>query len=207
MTELAVVQQSVDERLENVFRQLLDLYGCHAQERQQILKEKEELVKLVQLLVSQTKEIGQYENGIRKRIQDCIIESAKVAMQSVEKTLADKSSNVIEQVMQKADQNCVAMEAAINRFHGERLITRWQIIGTAILSSVVTGLLSVWLFIPQPTLPLTSEQISYLQQGQMLMKMWPQLTKKEQDRLKAISYTILHSKQLGQTSKESTNRS
>ena len=36
-----LTKQTVDERLENVFRQLLDLYERHAQERQLIIKEKE----------------------------------------------------------------------------------------------------------------------------------------------------------------------
>jgi hypothetical protein len=195
MVEAAVVKQPVDERLENMFRQLIDLYARHAEERQVILKEKEELVRLVQLLVSQTKEIGQYENGIRKRIQDCIKESAEIAMQSIEKMLTEKNNNAIEQLIHKFNQNCTAIETIIYRSYSdsEKSLSKWKIIGTAVLSSVITGLLSIWLLIPKPVLPLTSEQIGYLQQGQMLVQMWPKLTKKEQDRLQAVSYKISHS--------------
>jgi hypothetical protein len=192
MVEAAIVKQPVDERLENMFRQLIDLYARHAEERQVILKEKEELVRMVQLLVSQTKEIGQYENGIRKRIQDCIKESAETAMQSIEETLTKQGSNSIKQLTHKFDQNCTAIETIMNRSYGEKPLTKWKIIGTAILSSVITGLLSIWLLMPKSVLPLSSEQIGYLQQGQMLVQMWPKLTKKEQDRLQAVSYKISH---------------
>lgn len=97
IVDIVTVKPALDERLENIFRQLLDLYERHAQERQLMIKEKEELARLVQLLVSQTKEIGQYEQGIRKRIQDCIKDAADVALQSIELKMVDKNSFLSEQ--------------------------------------------------------------------------------------------------------------
>lgn len=110
MTEIANTKSTIDERLENIFRQLLDLYERHAQERQLMIKEKEELVRLVQLLVAQTKEVGQYEQGIRKRIQDCIKDASEAAMQSIEQKMIEKSGQSIERLNQVVDQYHRAME-------------------------------------------------------------------------------------------------
>jgi hypothetical protein len=193
MSESSIAKTTIDERLENVFRQLLDMYERHAQERQLIIKEKEELSKLTHLLINQTKEIGQYETGIRKRIQDSIKESANVAMQEIGISVADKSGQAIH----KIDKSCASIEDVINRFRCEKSQSAWKIIGMSMTSSVFAALLTVWLLIPKPTLPLSSEQISYLQEGQMLTQMWPKLTMQEQDRLKAVSYEVLHSSQHG----------
>jgi hypothetical protein len=193
MSEVAVAKQNIDERLENVFRQLLDLYERHAQERQIIIKEKEELSKLTHLLVNQTKEIGQYETGIRKRIQDCIKDSSEVAIREIEKSVADKSSQAVAQLLHKIDNSFASIEDLIKHFRHEKWPSAWKTIGIAIMGSVITALLIVWLFMPKPTLPLSNEQLSYLQEGQMLAQMWPKLTKQEQARLKAVSYEVLHS--------------
>lgn len=190
MSEAAVAKQNVDERLENVFRQLLDLYERHTQERQIIIKEKEELGKLTHLLVNQTKEIGQYETGIRKRIQDCIKDSSDVAIQEIEKSVADKSSQAVAQLLHKIDNSFASMENVINHFRREKRQLTWKTFCIAIVGSVITALLIVCLFMPKPTLPLSSEQLSYLQEGQMLAQMWSKLTKQEQARLKAVSYEL-----------------
>jgi hypothetical protein len=192
MTGAVIEQQNADERLKEMFRRLLELYERHAQERQLIVKEKEEMNRLVQLLVSQTKEVGQYENGIRKRIQDCIKESANAAMNNIEKSIAEKFGKSNEEFINKNMQISQLIESVIEEFHAERKQFPWKIFSVAILSGILSSFLMTWILMPKPTLPLTTEQISYLQEGQMLVQMWPKLTKQEQARLKMLSYQVMN---------------
>jgi hypothetical protein len=171
----------------------MELYERHAQERQLIVKEKEEMNRLVQLLVSQTKEVGQYENGIRKRIQDCIKESANAAMNNIEQSIVEKASKSNEEFINKTMQISQSIESSIKEFHAEKKKFPWKICSFAILSGILSSFLMTWIILPKPTLPLTTEQISYLQEGQMLVQMWPKLTKQEQTRLKALSYQVMNS--------------
>jgi len=186
MSEAAIAKEPVTNRLEKISYQLLDMLDRQSQERQLLVREKEELGKLTQLLITQTKEIGQYENGIRKRIQDSIKESSQAAMDTIKQSIVEKSSQLIEQTITKIGQK-------IDEHRDEKNKFTWQIFTAAVLSSILSSFLLTWILIPKPTLPLTAEQMSYLQEGQMLVQMWPKLTKKEKDRLKAVSYEVLHS--------------
>jgi hypothetical protein len=181
MTESsAAAKTTIDERLENIFTQLLGVYERQAQERQLLIKEKEELSKLVSMLVNQTKEIGQYEEGIRKRIQSSIKESAAEATKSIEHSIADN-------VIKKIDTSCAIIDALIQSYQNEKSKISIKIIAVSILCSVLTGLLSALIVLPKPTLPLTSEQMVYLQQGKALNNLWPKLSQVEKDRLKKLA--------------------
>jgi len=191
MNEVAVSKEPVNDRLEKIFYQLLDTLDRQSQERQLLVREKEELGKLTQLLINQTKEVGQYEAGIRKRIQDCIKESANEAMNSIEKSISEKSNHSIEQSISKIAQICKSMDLTIEAFRAEKNKSSWKIFVVAIISGILSSILLTLALIPKPTLPLTTEQIGYLQEGQMLVQMWPKLTKQEKNRLKAVSYEIM----------------
>jgi hypothetical protein len=60
------------------------------------------------------------------------------------------------------------------------MMTQWKVIGIGAFTTIVTCLLLVWLIIPKPTLPLTNSQIMNLHSGQLTNKVWPKLSKKEQ---------------------------
>lgn len=185
MTESTVEQQNTDDRLKDTFRRLMELYERHAQERQLIVKEQEEVNRLVQLLVNQTKEIGQYEEGIRKRIQSCINESATEAVKSIETTIIESARN-------KIDETHTAINVLIQSAQAEKLQSPppFRFMSITIACSVLTGLFAAWILIPKPTLPLTSQQVVYLQQGKALNEIWPKLSRAERDKLKMLSENI-----------------
>jgi hypothetical protein len=185
MNETAASKEPVIDRLEKLFYQLLDTLDRQAQERQLLVREKEELGKLTLLLINQTKEIGQYENGIRKRIQDCIKESANQAVSQTAQFISEKNNQSIAQI-------CQSMKETIDLYRNEKSKFSWKIVVSAIMSGILSSLLVTWILMPKPTLPLTAEEIRYLQQGQMLVQMWPKLTKQEKDRLKAVSFEVLY---------------
>jgi hypothetical protein len=176
MNETSVSQELIPDNFEKLFYQLLDMLDRQTQDRQLLVKEKEELVKLTQLLINQTKEIGQYENGIRKRIQDCIRESANVAADHIEKLIVEKTIKSTEEFTKNITE--------ISRACVEKNKFSWRIISFAILAGILTSFLTTWILIPKPVLPLTSEQINYLQEGQILEQVWPKMTKQERNRFK-----------------------
>jgi RNA processing factor Prp31 len=143
VVDIVTVKSAIDEQLKNIFRQLLDLYERHTQERQVMLKEKEELTRLVQLLVNQTKEIGQYENGIRKRIQDCIKDASKTAMQSVEQKMIEKRTQTVVEMHQTVDRCCQDIQVLFKKTHIRNF--GWKIIATVVISSIIVSLLSIFL--------------------------------------------------------------
>lgn len=194
MTDIVMLKNSTENQVKDVIRQLLDLYERQLQDRHTLIQEKEALGNLTQLLVNQTREIGQYEAGIRKRIQHCIKESADIQMQQIADSVVDKTTHIIESSHVKMEQICQSMEATLTDLRTDKKQFSWKIMAAVVIGSILSSLFSAWLMLPKPTLPLTDDQINYLQTGQTLMQMWPKLTKKEKDRLKAVSDEVLQVK-------------
>lgn len=140
MSNANLEQENADERLKDIFRRLMELYERHAQERQLIIKEREEINRLVQVLVGQTKEIGQYENGIRKRIQDCIRDSAEKSMEKIEKGVTEKSAQSMDKIFEKIKDVCKAIEEVVSLYRIEKNKFIWRTIALTILIGIVSNL-------------------------------------------------------------------
>jgi hypothetical protein len=65
-------------------------------------------------------------------------------------------------------------------YQADVVANQWKIIGVTAVTTIITCLLLVWLLIPKPTLPLSNEQLKYLNSGVMMELVWPKLTEKEQ---------------------------
>ena len=88
--------------------------------KEEVLKEKEELGKLTQLLINQTQAIGQYEMGNRKRIQDCISKSANTALQNIEEIVTERNDRSLKQIITKITETCEGMNSMIEIFRAEK---------------------------------------------------------------------------------------
>jgi predicted PurR-regulated permease PerM len=193
ITESDTAIQAGNKNIDQLFCQLFDLYERHVQDRQWVIKDKEELGRLIQLLITQTKEVGQYEQGIRKRIQDCIQSSSQAAMEKIEKSVTDKNSEVIEKLQQTITN--IVVESIATAMNELRVIKKqfpWKIM---LFSSAVTllfSLLIVYFLMPKPMLPLTNAQMHYLQDGKILTQVWPKLSQKEQGHLKSMAADVVY---------------
>lgn len=190
---IAAEKLSVD-RLEAMFFQLVQLYDRCTQERQLFGKEKEEFGKLSQLLVNQIKEIGKIETTIRKSTQDGIQISANLAMDRIAESFMKNGHDSIEKIIDKIEKRHQLIEAMIDTFQRKKNQASWKMMGFTLLSSIITSLFAIWFLLPKPMLPLTSEQLNYLRDGQMLAQIWPDLSDAEKSHLKNIAGKILHSR-------------
>lgn len=186
MSEAAPERDQLIERLEKIFYQLIDLLEQQAQERQVLIKEKEELGKLSELLISQTKVIGQYEAGIRKRIQDCIKDSSETAIKNIEDAIKEKALQNIDDATTAIKHQFQAVENRVSPINAHAGHFSWRLLSLIFGASVLSSYLLVWLFLPKQVLPLTNQQLGYLQEGQRFVQIWPKLTKQEQSRLITI---------------------
>lgn len=139
MNESAINTAVTEEQLENIFRRLLDLYERHTQERQIFIKEKEELTNLIQLLVNQTKEIGKYETGIRKRIQDEIRNAASTAAIDFDTKANEKLNQIIHKL--KNDIEVIIS----NNFHIKKIDLFTG--GLLFFLGMIIGMLFIWLLL------------------------------------------------------------
>src|SRR6476659_6154282 len=145
MTDIVMLKNSTEDQVKDVIRQLLDLYERQLQDRHTLIQEKEALGNLTQLLINQTREIGQYEAGIRKRIQDCIKESADNQMKQIADSVVDKTSQIIENSHVKMAHICQSMDAVLTDFRTEKKQSSWKLMSAVIIGSILSSLFSAWL--------------------------------------------------------------
>ena len=84
------------------------------------------------------------------------------------------------------------MKSTLMRYESEMKNTQWKIIGSTMLSAIVTSLLIVWLLMSTPTLPLTNAQMKDLRSGQLMHAVWPKLSKKEQQHWVTLADQATH---------------
>jgi len=190
MTDGTIASQAADERLNDIFQRLMSLYERHMEERQLFIKEKEELTRLIQLLIGQTKELGKYEEGIRKRIQETIQQSTNTATKNIEEIVTTHANQVLNQSISKLDSIVKDLNVTHDRVKSSKLTLSWQTISIGVLCGVLSSLAIIILGLSKPTLPLTAQEISYLHNGQMLVQIWPKLSENEKSKIKKLASQV-----------------
>jgi ElaB/YqjD/DUF883 family membrane-anchored ribosome-binding protein len=173
---------TLEDRLKAIAYQFVALYERWSEDRQLAAKQGADTAELVQLLRQQVDAFGQLEPAVRARVAQSIHQAASESIQSVREGVEQQTR---EAVSQSAERLTVSIQAAERTLMTYQQVTRhhhWQVIGVAVASTITTSLLLVWLLVPRPTLPLSAEQVSALQIGTLVEKVWPDLSKKEQQR-------------------------
>lgn len=144
MAETTSPQAPITDRLEKLFFQALDMLDRQAQDRRTLVKEKDEIGKLVQMLIKQTKEVGQYEAGIRKRIQDEIHQSSEAAFERAMIAIIENNNKALEKTINKLNDICKKTEVMIEGHRNEKMQSFWCMLAMVLASSALTGFFVVW---------------------------------------------------------------
>ncbi len=174
---------SGDDRLTAVAYQLVALYERWSEDRQVAAKQGAETAELVRLFTEQVKGFEQLEPTVRRQLVESIRQATIGVAKTVTETTTKAATQASTEITQRLDQSVQRAERVLAQYRREVVTTQWKVIGVACVMTLLTTLLFVWLFLPQPTLPLNAKQIKLLQLGQEVDHVWPALTKDEQKRL------------------------
>lgn len=134
-----------DARMDKIFQQLLDLYERHTQERQLLLREKEELGNLVNLLIGQTKAIAKFEQSIRDGIQTSIDEASVKALHSIEHAVIEKSRDAVDRALSNIDERMASMQALVDTLQKHKSYQSWITVITAVVCGVLASVIMMML--------------------------------------------------------------
>lgn len=193
ISEVITIENEKVDKLEAMLFQLIQLHDRYAQEHQLLSNEREEFIKLSELLANQVKEIGKPELAFHKTIQDSMLTLIDKSTDKMAESFIQKGQNSTEKFVNKIEQYCNRLEPILDKSHHEKNRFSWRGTLLTVVSSVITTFLIMWLILPKQTLPLTGEQLNYLRDGQMLAKIWPNLSDAEKSHLKNIADKIVYS--------------
>ena len=182
-----------EERLKAIAYQFIALYERWSEDRQVAAKQGADIAEFVKLFSEQVQSFKTLETEVRQ----AIITSIQQASTHVAKTVAEETSKEATRATEKLTQQLAHAvrdaEANLKVYQQEVIAWQWKVIGITMVTTLATCLLLVWLLIPKPTLPLSNEQIKYLNNGVLMEIVWPKLSKKEKDELMKLADNAIHS--------------
>jgi hypothetical protein len=173
-------KMDIEERLKAIAYQFIALYERWSEDRQVAAKQGADTAELVHLFTEQVKGFKTLEPKVRQQIVTSIQNAAAGVAKTVAEATAKEATRATEAI---AEQLAIVTQQAkntLNHYQADVVANQWKIMGVTAVTTIITCLLLVWLLIPKPTLPLSNEQIKYLNSGIMMELVWPKLTKKEQ---------------------------
>lgn len=199
-------EMTSEDRLKAVLYQFITLYERWAEDRQVAAKQGADTAQLVTVFLEQVKNFQSLEPKVRQQISNSIESASSSAVKSMGKAIGEEATRSVEDTAKKLKTTVEATQRTLNAYQEEIVMVGWKVILTTAVTSIVICLLLVWLLIPKATLPLTDQQINFLNDGQLMHVIWPKLSKKEQQHWLVLADQIEHPKQTDENSTSDNNQ-
>jgi hypothetical protein len=175
------------ERLESILVQFINFYELWAEDQKLAVQHGADIKKLIKEFSGHVADFKLLEEKVRKDIHESIHTQAKNMATYVGRSLGDAAIKEVEPTVKKLREVAYDASDRLSHYQADHKLSSWKTIGMTAFSSIVVSLLIVWGLMPKPTLPLTGEQIKLLQSGQLMARVWPKLSKKEQQHWQALA--------------------
>lgn len=172
---MVVDEKSEVVALEEVMHQFLLLSERFAEERQLLNKQTVELTKVLTRLSLQVEKLGEADRHLRDQVESSIKSASNHLADRAMKEMGGSLHQVTGQLAEKVQ----SATRTLMQYENEVVTFGWKWIGTMVFTAILTSLLLVWFLMPRPTLPLTQQQLSDLNQGEITRLIWPKLSSKE----------------------------
>lgn len=186
--EIIPPELTQEERLTAIAYQFINLYERWSEDRQIAAKQGADNAELVKLLTEQVKNFEAIESKVREFLVASINHSAVKAAKTVGDEVKKAATQSIDEINQRLLATAQRAEKAIADTQQEVKSTYWTGLIFWLLLPIITSLLIVWLFMPRPTLPLTTTQLNTLYGGQLMDRVWPKLSSNEKKHWLALAH-------------------
>jgi ElaB/YqjD/DUF883 family membrane-anchored ribosome-binding protein len=176
-----------EDRLKAVLYQFIKLYERWSEDRQVAARQGADMAELAAEFSAQVKLFKSLEPKVREKIVTSIETASANIANNVGEAVGKEAAKAVEDTIQQLNESVEQAQYVLNRYEKEVATNQWKVIGVSALVTIATCLLLVRFLIPQPTLPLTNFQAQMLSNGIEMYKVWPKLTKEEQDHWQTLS--------------------
>lgn len=176
-----------EDRLKAVLYQFIKLYERWSEDRQVSAKQGADMAELAADFSAQVKLFKSLEPKVRQKIITSIETASANIANTVAEAVGKEAAKAAEETVKKLKQSVEQAQYVLNRYEKELVTSHWKVIAVSALVTVLTCLLLVRFLIPEPTLPLTNLQVQMLSNGLEMDKVWPKLSKEEQDHWQSLS--------------------
>jgi hypothetical protein len=201
-------------RLKATLLQYVKLYERWSEDRQEWTKALTKVEEVNDRFEASVDKFGEVDEKFRKALRDFIRQETQDAAQSIADSLKDSVNELKEsiskavktvkedireatseevknatmQLTQAVNQAEARVNKIVNAYQKDLSLQFWSTIAVSLIVSLVSSMaiMMITFHRVKPTLPLTANQIKYLDAGISFSNIWPKLTKAERDHLDAL---------------------
>jgi hypothetical protein len=171
---------SIEEHQEALLFQFVNLYERWSEDRQVAAKQGHDL----------SKQITQFVEAVSRfsSIEEAVIAKLKKSLHETVVNLAEQANSATRNAVESALGNSIkcmsdaatTVDAILASNQQIKWLSHVKTLAVNILCSLVVSSAIVWLFMPQPSLPLTQEDMNTYMIGKKFVHLWPTLSKEKQ---------------------------
>lgn len=172
--------QSMEDHQKALLFQFMTLYERWSEDRQVAAKHGYDLE---QQLKKFSEEVGRFSS-----IEEAVIVKLRKSLNETVATLSEKVNTATEEAlsatlgssMRRMEKSAHSVETILATHQQIRWLSQLKTIALNVLCSLVVSSLVLWFFMPQPTVPLTEEDMNTYAIGKRFARIWPTLSKEKQ---------------------------
>ena len=176
-----------EERLKALLFQYSKLYARWSEDREVFNKgmaDQEEVLKnFTQKLKKLEEQISCFEElepHVRQKLVDTVKNSISAMVDSINGKIGNSVTFAIDKTVKKLEEEIEEICRAVRVHRQEMQGSQLKTFLVMMCASIVSSLLIVWLLIPKPIMPLSSQDMNTYLQGLDIQGLWPKLSRKTQ---------------------------
>jgi hypothetical protein len=186
MSKQTKSQLSIEDQQQALLFQFVALYERWSEDRQVAAKQGYDLAKQLEQFKEEVRRFSVIEEAVIVKLRTSLNETVVHLSEKVNSATTDALNKTLESSIKRMDAAATSAEAVLA---GSKEI-KWLGYLKALVVNVPCSLLVsgfvVWFFMPQPTLPLTAEDMSTYLAGKKILALWSTLPKEKQQRIVAM---------------------
>lgn len=172
--------QSMEDHQKALLFQFMTLYERWSEDRQVAAKQGYDLAQQLKQFSEEVRRFSTIEEAVIVRLRKSLNETTVIFSEKVNAATAEALNTTLGSSMKRMEHASRAIETLLATNQQIRWLSQLKTLALNVLCSLLVSGLVLWFFMPQPTLPLTEEDMNTYVIGKKFARIWPTLSKEKQ---------------------------
>lgn len=170
---------SVEEHQKAVLFQFMTLYERWSEDRQVSAKQGYDLAKRLEQFSKEVERFSSIEEAVIVKLRKSLNEATIALSEQVNTATAEALNTTLGSSIARVEKTSRTVETILAANQQIRWLSQLKTLLLNVLCSLLVSGLVLWFFMPQPTLPLTEEDMNTYVIGKRFARIWPTLSKEK----------------------------
>lgn len=170
---------SVEEHQKAVLFQFMTLYERWSEDRQVSAKQGYDLAKRLEQFSKEVERFSSIEEAVIVKLRKSLNEATIALSEQVNTATAEALNTTLGSSIARMEKTSRTVETILATHQQIRWLSQLKTLLLNVLCSLLVSGLVLWFFMPQPTLPLTEEDMNIYVIGKRFARIWPTLSKEK----------------------------